>query len=107
MVAVGCEGTATQTLDGGRRWTDVAIGSDDHVLGLWPQGDDLYLVGREGMILVRRGTMGKFERVDVDLYSWLNAVRFIDDDLGFAAGGRGYLLKTTDGGKSWTRLSGR
>ena len=106
MLAVGCEGTATQTLNGGRHWTDVDIGTSDHVLGLWPQGDDLYLVGRDGMVLVRKGADGKFERVDVGLYSWLNAVRFIDDGLGFAAGGRGYLLKTTDGGKSWTRLSG-
>jgi photosystem II stability/assembly factor-like uncharacterized protein len=32
----------------------------------------------------------------------LNCVRFVDDNLGFAVGDCGTILKTTDGGETWT-----
>ncbi|RJO64803.1 MAG: hypothetical protein C4523_17365 [Myxococcales bacterium] len=41
------------------------------------------------------------------VYTWLAAVRFLSPEEGLAAGGRGRILKTTDGGKTWTKLTGR
>ncbi|GAC1446461.1 MAG: YCF48-related protein [Pyrinomonadaceae bacterium] len=37
-------------------------------------------------------------------FAWLHAVSFIDARRGFAAGGRGVLLSTTDGGAHWQAL---
>jgi len=36
--------------------------------------------------------------------AWLHAVYFLDQDRGWAVGGNGALVKTTDGGNSWTTL---
>ena len=37
--------------------------------------------------------------------AWLHSVHFIDQDRGWVAGSGGTLLKTTDGGANWTRIS--
>ncbi|MBW1872539.1 MAG: hypothetical protein JRJ19_10765, partial [Deltaproteobacteria bacterium] len=77
-----------------------------HILGIWPQKDKTYLVGRDGLILVTSST-DSFKHLPAGLYTWLNAVEFVDSNLGFAVGGRGHLLKTVDAGKTWQRISGR
>jgi photosystem II stability/assembly factor-like uncharacterized protein len=104
---VGAEGTFMETQDGGRQWKAADAGTDLHILGLCPAGEDLFLVGRDGLILSRRGGQDSFQPLKSGLYTWLTAVAFLDPRLGFVAGGRGYLLKTTDAGRSWQRLSGR
>ncbi len=106
VLAAGSEGTLMETSDGGSHWRLVHTGVSEHILGLWQQGSSLFLVGRDGLI-IRRGKDGRFEHLRSGLYTWLNAVRFLDARLGFAVGGRGYLLQTSDGGESWRRLSGR
>lgn len=37
-------------------------------------------------------------------FSWLHAVYFLDETRGWAVGGSGVLLSTTDGGKAWRAL---
>jgi photosystem II stability/assembly factor-like uncharacterized protein len=106
-MVVGSEGTFMETRDAGLSWKSQATGVKQHLLGLWPAEKGLYLVGRDGVILRRQAEDGEFERLPAGLFTWLNAVRFIDQDLGFAVGGRGHLLKTTDSGESWQRISGR
>jgi photosystem II stability/assembly factor-like uncharacterized protein len=106
VLAAGSEGTLMETSDGGLHWRLVDTGVSEHILGLWKQGSNLFLVGRDGLIL-RRGEDGRFEHLRSGLYTWLNAVRFLDARVGFAVGGRGFLLETSDGGESWRRLSGR
>jgi photosystem II stability/assembly factor-like uncharacterized protein len=96
-----------ETKDGGRSWSAVDTGTDLHILDLCPAGENLYLVGRDGLILERRGGEGAFQPQKSGLYTWLMSVRFMDPQTGFTAGGRGFLLKTTDAGKSWQRLCGR
>jgi photosystem II stability/assembly factor-like uncharacterized protein len=36
--------------------------------------------------------------------NWLRAVYFLDENAGWAAGGKGNVLKTTDGGRTWETL---
>jgi len=107
ILAAGSEGTLMETLDGGRTWKPIDAGTKLHILGLFPAGEDLYLVGRDGLLLVRRAGEGSFQPQKSGLYTWLMTVSFPGPQVGFAAGGRGFLLKTTDAGKSWQRLSGR
>lgn len=107
VMVAGSEGTLMETRDGGRSWRAIPTGLHQHLLDLWPQGEDLFLVGREGIVLVRRGAAAELDQLPAGIYTWLEAVRFFDAETGLAAGGRGYLLRTTDGGASWRRLSGR
>jgi len=50
---------------------------------------------------------GKVDQHHTGQYAWLNAIVMLDAKTGFAAGGRGHLLRTDDGGATWTRLAGR
>ncbi|MCA1641374.1 MAG: hypothetical protein LC785_05325 [Acidobacteria bacterium] len=36
--------------------------------------------------------------------NWLRAVYFLDENVGWAAGGKGNVLKTSDGGRTWQTL---
>jgi photosystem II stability/assembly factor-like uncharacterized protein len=107
VVASGAEGTFIETRDAGATWKSVPTGVTEHLMDLCPAGDALYLVGRDGVVLVREAPAGSVERLSSGIYAWLGSVLFHDARRGFVAGGRGYLLRTDDGGKSWKRLSGR
>jgi photosystem II stability/assembly factor-like uncharacterized protein len=107
VLAVGSEGTYMETTDGGRSWKATDTGTQQHIMGLYPSGDDLYVVGRDGLVMVRKGKAGSFKRLSAGLYTWLMTVGFFDDKSGLAAGGRGHLLQTSDAGETWQRLSGR
>lgn len=107
VIAVGGEGALLQTFDGGKNWEVVKTGLSEHLLDAWSIGDKLYVVGRDGVVMAQQGRGKPLRRLLSDMYAWLDVVRFLDDQLGFIAGGRGFMLKTTDGGASWQRLSGR
>lgn len=105
LVAVGSEGTFMETRDAGRTWLKVETGVDNHILGICTVGEMTYLVGTQGLVLIRDPS-GGFKKLKVGFYTWYNAVRFIDPNLGFIVGGRGYMLKSVDRGLSWKRMSG-
>jgi photosystem II stability/assembly factor-like uncharacterized protein len=64
-------------------------------------------VGWDGLILHSANEGVDFEAQVSGTKSELLAVDFVDQMHGFAAGKRGTVLQTTDGGKSWTSLSRR
>ncbi len=105
LLATGVEGNLVETRDGGQTWETVDAGVEEHLLDVWPVGDGYYVVGRDGVVLARQGADKPFKRLDLGIYAWLGTVRFLDDKTGFVAGGRGFLLKTTDAGAGWQRLS--
>jgi photosystem II stability/assembly factor-like uncharacterized protein len=105
-LVAGSEGTFMETLDGGASWTAHPTGVSQHLLGLWPTGESVTLVGRDGVILVRQHEKAPFVRRPAGLFTWLNAVVFVNADIGFAVGGRGHLLMTKNAGESWKRLAG-
>ena len=105
LLATGVEGNLVETRDGGQTWKTVDTGVEEHLLDIWPVGDGYYLVGRDGIVLAREGEGEPFKRLDLGIYAWLGTVRFLDAKTGFVAGGRGSLLKTTDAGAGWQRLS--
>jgi photosystem II stability/assembly factor-like uncharacterized protein len=107
VLAVGGKGTCMETSDGGRHRQAADTGTRRHILGLYPVGNALYLVGRDGLIMVRRGKDRSVKRFSAGLYTWLMTVGFFDAKSGLAAGGRGHLLQTSDAGETWRRLSGK
>jgi photosystem II stability/assembly factor-like uncharacterized protein len=107
LVVVGSEGSFIETDDGGLNWRRIDTGASENLLCVSFAGNRYVVAGWNGLLLVREGPSGSFKRIPTGLYSWLGSVAFLDDRLGFVAGGRGYLLKTTDGGMSWNRLAGK
>lgn len=107
-VAVGTGGAVIVTEDGGETWTRKPVNIKQHLFAVAVQGDTVFAVGQEGYFT--KGPLsgeGRWTANRVGVYTWLNAVYFLSDKVGFIAGGRGTILKTEDGGKSWAQLSGR
>lgn len=107
VIAVGTDGIFIETEDGGIHWNPVDTGASEILLSVSPIGNKCVVSGRDGLILLRNKPGDPFTRVSTGLYTWLGSVAMIDSRLGFVAGGRGYLLKTNDGGKTWKKLSGK
>jgi photosystem II stability/assembly factor-like uncharacterized protein len=105
VLAVGIEGNLIETRDGGENWKAVDAGVREHLLDVWPLDGKCYVVGRDGVVLVREGDEGDFRRLNLGIFAWLGTVRFLDQKLGFVAGGRGFLLRTGNAGAEWQRLS--
>lgn len=106
LVAYGAEGTLMQTIDGGERWEAIEIDTPAHLFAACRQGDGLALAGQDGLVFHRAAT-GAIDDRRTGRYVWLNDVLFLGAKTGFAAGGRGHLLMTEDGGATWRRLAGR
>jgi photosystem II stability/assembly factor-like uncharacterized protein len=103
----GAEGSLMETDDGGTSWKVIETDKAENLLGLFASGSKLSIVGTQGLFMVRNVPAEKFATISLGIYTWLNSVCFLDEKIGFIVGGRGSLLRTTDGGLSWQRLSGR
>jgi len=62
------------------------------------------VVVAHGAALVRSERGGRFERMDRLGNFNVLVIRFIDDDIGVAAGANGGMLRTVDGGRTWSGI---
>jgi photosystem II stability/assembly factor-like uncharacterized protein len=105
--AIGSEGTILWSEDGGISWRPKSSGVDVDLRAIaFLTAEKAVIVGRGGVILktIDSGKTWVQKKAAMDLF----AVRFTDENSGYAAGGNlGYLknrrmiLRTTDGGESW------
>lgn len=65
-------------------------------------GDHLVAVGSRGHILVAEGGSERWKQVEVPVRSLLTEVQFVDADTGWAVGHDATILKTNDGGQTWS-----
>ncbi|KAB2968077.1 MAG: glycosyl hydrolase [Zoogloea sp.] len=73
------------------------------LLGATRAGSRLVAVGDHGTVILSDDGGKTFRQArQVPVRAMLNAVSFIDDRQGWAAGHRGVILATTDGGETWT-----
>lgn len=108
------------TSDGGERWdeADVSTGilsgfrlTDVH----FPTDDTGYAVGHRGAIVKSTDSGKSWDRLTVDHWTTdvnlldvrpdLHAVHFTDASTGVVAGEDGTILRTTDGGSSWSNAT--
>lgn len=121
--AVGSMGTILRTEDSGKTWQKIHVDSDADLYRVrfvnekegWAAGGRIRIAEtNKSMRHDKRGGYGYiFHTIDGGK-TWecqygergrhLFALHFTDEKTGYAAGERGFLLKTTDGGSNWNEL---
>lgn len=107
---VGGGGAVASTTDGGQNWTWVSrdgTGADVPSMPIYdlvqPTDDGtIVAVGSNGLVL-NADTNGNWTQAnaDADVFTWLNGVAIADSGKGVMVGGKGSILLTSDGGKTW------
>lgn len=103
-VAVGEAGLMMRTEDGGKTWKTDAAPTDLAMIDIASNGTRSIAVGQMGLILVNDGS-GKWRKIDSGTERRLLQVDINRDGLAFIVGAFGTLLKSTDGGESWTSVA--
>ena len=98
---VGVGGTLSMTEDGGETWKSLDTPHDNVLLKITRAEDAVYIAGTEGTALRVQGD--KVTPLDTKIYTWLCGIGFGDKNHGVVVGGRGTLMYTADGGKTWTK----
>lgn len=108
---VGLEGRVARTSDGGETWEWVEHGVKEYdapfySVDLLP-GGAIWAVGGSGQAVFSPvgGELGKGE-LGTRVTNWIRDVEFLDDNVGWMVGGFGFIMNTTDGGKTWFRRIG-
>ena len=109
---IGGAGAAATTSDGGQTWDWVAregtTGAGIPNMPLYdlvqPNSDGaLIAVGSNGLVLHsdNNGANWSTAETDADVFTWLNGVAIAESGNGVMVGGKGSILLTSDGGKTW------
>ncbi|MBI4139279.1 Ig-like domain-containing protein [Candidatus Uhrbacteria bacterium] len=102
-------GKFLQTLDGGKTWTlnDTGLGKTLYGLDIPVKGEGLMMVGEEKKSVYTTGDWTKFtlgpsekEKITSTIQLW--DVSMVSDMEGWAVGTDGTILRTKDGGTSWS-----
>ena len=108
---VGQYGNILRTGDGGKTWATESIDLPEPALDLVNLSDlttttagSAWAVSPVGVLMRSPEQNGVTWRlVKTGTPAWLRCVSFVDDKNGWIAGDRNTVIRTTDGGKSWTR----
>jgi photosystem II stability/assembly factor-like uncharacterized protein len=104
-IAVGAEGTAVETNDGGFTWAPRATSTPEHLFGVFANAKYAVVLGAAGVALARDGD-GAFKVAQTGVHGWLTGAWVDEAGKGVIVGGRGYLRTTRDGGKTQQRVFG-
>jgi photosystem II stability/assembly factor-like uncharacterized protein len=98
---VGVMGKVARTTDGGANWLGVPSGSLHHLWNLHFESLDRgWISGGDGTILFWNGT--SLSSLNSGTTETLYDIEFVDDNRGWAVGGNRTVIKTTDGGQTWS-----
>ncbi|HEY2775538.1 MAG TPA: YCF48-related protein [Candidatus Binatia bacterium] len=108
---VGLEGRVARSTDGGETWQWMPHGVKEYdapfySVDILPSGA-VWAVGGSGQAIYSApgGKLGKGD-LGTRVTNWIRNVRFYDDNTGWMVGGFGFIMNTTDGGKTWFRRIG-
>ena len=121
--AVGAMGTIMKTIDGGQHWQHIKLNSDADLNRVqfinknegWASGGRIRMgATNASMRHDQRGGFAYIYHTKDGGKTWecqfaergrhLFALDFVNENIGYAGGERGFLMKTTDGGKHWNVL---
>ena len=107
----GLEGRIAKSTDGGETWAWDPHGVKEYAapfysIDVQPNGN-LWAVGGSGQAIFAPagGKLGK-GALGTRVTNWIRDVEFYDDNVGWMVGGFGFIMNTTDGGKTWFRRIG-
>ncbi len=100
--AIGAGGSYCYTIDAGLTWQKQYSGTDAYLnyVGFTPDGG-IMLTGYKGTLVYYSKPGSNFEDRSLEPVYNLQKFYFVDNYLGFLLTFNSYLLKTTDGGKTW------
>jgi photosystem II stability/assembly factor-like uncharacterized protein len=105
-IAVGDDGVIFATVDAGANWMPQISGTLSHLRDIEFIGENkAFAVGSAGTIIATISpwsVSGSWGENHVDLAENFNAIDFAADTVGFVVGDNGIVLKTVNGGGSWT-----
>jgi photosystem II stability/assembly factor-like uncharacterized protein len=117
VFAVGVNGTMVKSVDGGQNWSLVAHGlTTKHLYTIKFSSNLVGYAGGVGLTLLKTTDGGttwtdirsnlptallEYTASSLDFYD----INFTDDNNGYAVGFNGVVIKTTDGGATWTNYS--
>lgn len=102
--AVGAGGQIMTTADAGKSWAPEKSPSALSLLGVGTRAGRAIAVGQMGLVLVRK-EQGEWQPVKTEVTERLMAVDMNSQGLAVAVGSFGTVLKSTDGGASWSNAA--
>ncbi|MCX8073195.1 MAG: YCF48-related protein [Candidatus Binatia bacterium] len=102
---VGDLGRIFHTVDGGQSWRIHSAGTKRPFVAISCVGDKLWVAGQGGQIAHSPDGGFNWQSQPSGTTRNLLDIEFVNLDRGLAVGDFGTLLRTEDGGKTWTRVS--
>jgi photosystem II stability/assembly factor-like uncharacterized protein len=109
--AIGDDGTALRTDDGGTTWTGLSTGTSQDLTRVQAVTPDVVVVLGGGGCVVRRSDDGgrTFRKVyvlaETDCPDKVSAVTFVTPQVGYLFQRNGDVLRTSDGGQTFSRVT--
>lgn len=105
LFVIGNGGVILKTANAGQTWTIVTSGVTFNLTDICFISDQKgFIVGNDNLFTTLDG--GQTWTVTTPYPSPLNSIFFVDQNVGYIAGMCDLLLKTEDGGITWTKMSG-
>jgi photosystem II stability/assembly factor-like uncharacterized protein len=102
--AVGDRGMIVFSDDGGRHWDNLFMGTELTPKHIQYLNGEVWVVGETGLVAVLSVSTQLWSLRQIT-ENTLEGVDFIDSDYGWAVGWNGTIIRTTDGGISWSSLT--
>ncbi|MDA7861534.1 YCF48-related protein [bacterium] len=103
--AVGESGTLLNTTNGGKSWTQINLppgASEIDLETISVVGNQIWFAGDPGTVIYSMDTeTGQTTSYRTPIRMRINQLRFLDRLHGWAVGGGGAIIATTDGGQNW------
>jgi len=107
---VGDQGVLLHTTNSGSNWSQVSTGFSDDFLSICRNGSSLWIAGENEAIILSHDDGNSWQKVHSTLGGKpARKIQFIDTSIGwalFSDSTGGSMVKSTDGGMSWSSLSG-
>ena len=104
----GLGGVILRTRDGGRTWTYSDTGSPQAFFSVGIGSGGVVAVGEKGLVRISDDGGSSFRAARDDevppSFSYMRDMVFADSERGWIVGARGRILRTSDGGRSWTQV---